>query len=70
MKDYLIKETDPTLSQMRWAVIIMWAVTASIIISMFVPHKPLLKPPVTPVKKVYELNGYMWHSNYVGGEIR
>ncbi len=67
MKDYLIKEPDPTLSQVRWAIIIMWAVTAAIIISMFVPHKPLLNPPG---EKVYELNGYMWHSNYVGGEIR
>jgi hypothetical protein len=59
-----LTEKDPTLSQMRWAILIIWAVTASLIFSMFVKTSPLLKPPIE------DTNGYMLHSDYIWGQIR
>lgn len=59
-----LTEKDPTLSQTRWAIIIMWVVTISIVIGTFVKIKPLLNPVS------YELNGYMKDNNYVWGELK
>lgn len=67
MKNYLIKDPDPTLSQMRCLIVLLWAVTISIIISMFVKTPPLLNPPG---EKVYELNGYIPGTNQTWGNIK
>jgi len=63
MKDYLYAEPDPTLSQMRWLVLIIWAVTFAILLGMFVKSSEILKPIV------YPLNGGIFNSEYVPSQI-
>ncbi len=64
MKNYLI-DHDPTL---KTTAIFMLCVWVLIIFSVFkyVPSHPVKLNPVGG----YELNGYMWHSDYAGGQIR
>jgi len=64
MTDYLTRTPDPTLSETRWMVIIMWAITFAIILSIFVKPTHILKPIV------YPLNGAILDSEYVPGEIK
>jgi len=63
MKNYLT-EKDPTLSQTRWAILLMWMIAIWLIVAIF--SKPILNQPISP----YDLNGYMQNGNYVWGQIR
>lgn len=54
-----LTEKDPTLSQTRWAILLMWIIVIWLIVAIFSQPKP-----------VQELNGYMQNSNYAWGQIR